>query len=57
MLGFDSDLKPTLVDQAAILILGGCVTDNTVTSYTPGFEKFVRLVRKCNVKEACDALD
>ena len=44
LLGFDRDLKPAAVEEADILILGGCVTNGATPTSTPGFEKFVRIV-------------
>lgn len=44
LLGFDCDLKSTIVEQADILILSGCVTNNTTATYTPGFQKLVSIV-------------
>lgn len=61
LLGFDNTLKPvTLVSQADILILGGCVTENADNISTPGFEEFIKLLfHNCNVneKEEFDAIE
>ncbi len=44
LLGFDCNLQRTSVAHADILILGGCITENLPTNYTPGFEEFINLV-------------
>lgn len=44
LLGFDCNLTPAPAKQADILILSGCVTNNSTAIATPGFQDFVRLV-------------
>lgn len=42
--GFDANLKSTTqMDQTAILVLAGCITDDSVEPYTRGFDQLVRL--------------
>ena len=56
LLGFDHNLQPSPVDQADILTLSGCVSDSPITTYTPGFQQFTKLVfSNFKNKETSDA--
>lgn len=58
LLGFDHNLQPSPVDQADILTLSGCVADSPITTYTPGFQQFTKLIfSDFKNKEASDAID
>lgn len=44
LLGFDHNLQPIPVEQAAILTLSGCVADSPIPTYTPGFHQLIKLI-------------
>ncbi|MET4694420.1 hypothetical protein [Endozoicomonas lisbonensis] len=47
LLGFDQNLSPVNdVNEADIVVLGGCLTDDPLNRLTPGFGQLVNLLRK-----------